>query len=201
MNYNENISYSTMFELGNGDIMQHTPFVKIGNKYFSVLTRYGSDLCLLGSKKIPMQPPAANTLTPSAAITGASANNGSFALISSTYPFLLRGYNPQGNIIFSKKISSSLYDNNLNWIDSYGFSLPSPKITYNHRNGNIFVIFPSNNEIWPFGSSNASINVIEVSPTGNFVNSFRLGIASIRKAGIFKKETNLKTHLRPFPSF
>jgi hypothetical protein len=174
-------SYSTVFEIANENMIQHQPYVKIGNNHFSLLTKYNSNLCLIGTKRIPI-PVSNNSSTtdpfPNASYTGASNNNGGFALITHSYPHILRNYDSQGNLIFSKTISTPFYDNNLTWCRNGVLDITRPKIVYSLENGNIFVLFATRNYNVPniAGARDITINVVEVSPIGNLVNSFKLSI-------------------------
>jgi hypothetical protein len=190
--HNSGQAYSTTYEIGNDIVITHTPFVKLGNNYFSLLTKYDKQLCPIETKKIPIPPfisasnnnslffPVSNSSIFNIAINGTSKSDGGFALISRSYPHILRNYNNQGNLIFSKIISTPFYD-----IGGAGtFPAPygdvtMPKVLANPDNNNLYVIFNSNfNAGYPIDNGEASpnINVIEISPSGNFVNSFRLQI-------------------------
>jgi Secretion system C-terminal sorting domain len=174
--------HSTTFEIGfNDNVIMHTPFVKIGNNYFSLLTRYDSYLCPLDTRRIPIPPPT-NSLPPdpleNVAYNGTSKSDGGFALVTNKYPHILRNYDNLGNIIFSKIISCPPILGN-SWPSNTIYESRA-KLLANPYNDNLYLIFGLN-DISVSGSTSTSassptIVVIEISPSGTLVNAFRLVI-------------------------
>ncbi|WP_309640225.1 T9SS type A sorting domain-containing protein [Flavobacterium sp.] len=177
-------AYATAFELANDQVMVHTPFVKLGNNYFSLLTKYDRQLCPIETKKIPIIP-SANYPTENVAYNGVSKSDGGFALITNVYPHVLRNYDNQGNLIFSKIISTPFYDTGgPNNFPGFGGDPTRPKLLANPNNNNIYVLFATNNSVYPYfnnGEVDPTINVIEISSLGTVVNSFRLAISYLHQ--------------------
>lgn len=177
--FTDNMHPTTTFEMGfNDDVVVHTPYVKMGNNYFSLLTKFENYLCPSWTKKIPIPPSTILTAVPrNVAYTGTSKSDGGFALITNAYPHILRNYDAQGNLIFSKIISSTFFNGAFPvGLDTY------PKLVANPDNNNLYLLFSTNENVGPYSGAYSSsptdptINVIEVSPTGSFINSFRITI-------------------------
>ncbi len=157
---------STTFEIANENVIVYTPSIQRGGSYYSVLSRFNSNLCYLGSKKVLEN--QSNLL-----YTGISKNDGGFATYSYTKPYVIRNYDSQGNLIFSKKLIDS------NTYSAMG-SPQYPRMVANPDTNNLYFAYREysnevNDSIQNFYGS-PLINIAEISSTGSVVNSFQFKI-------------------------
>ena len=161
---------SSTYVIGNEDVVVVSPMIEQNSSYFTMLSRYDKKLCYKGNTKISIPN------TPSGYVdiffNGTSKSDGGFALVSNSYPYIVRNYNNQGGLIFSKKISCPM---NPSYFSS------GAKIVANPYNNNLYVIFEDLDPIVNFDPmvnvyGSPLIKVIEISATGNFVNAFQIKI-------------------------
>ncbi len=157
---------SSTFEIANENVMVHIPIVNQNRNRYSVLSRFDSNLCYLGSKKIPEN-------IGREFYFGVSKNDGGFATNSWFPPYVIRNYDNQGNLLFSKKI----IDNNLYNPNRTGIY---PKIVANPDSNNLYFAYNQfSNETHdsiPNLIGSPLVNIIEISPTGSLVNAFQFKI-------------------------
>jgi hypothetical protein len=167
-------NFSSTYEIANENVIVHTPRVKLGNSFFSLLTKFNSNLCPISTVKIP--------LTSGLFLDGISKKNGGFAIVShkipqyggTNNPYFVRNYNNQGVLTFSKKLTDVTMGT------STGFK---PRLVCNPDNNHLFFIscdFEGVTDIinLPIGLNygSPSIKIVELSPTGNIVTQFKVTI-------------------------
>ena len=163
---------SSTFEIGNGDIMVHTPKVVLSgqpNVSYAALSRFGSDLCYKGSKLIPYPSYVSGLFS-----NAIPKNDGGFAIYTNSKPYIIRNYDNNANLIFEKEIT----DYNI-----YGTTMApqAPKMTVHPITNNLFFAYleysPETNANLVGFEGSPIINFIEISnTTGDIVNSFKLQI-------------------------
>lgn len=167
---NWNNNNSSTYVIGNEDIVVVTPMIEQNSNYFTMLTRYDKKLCYKGNTKISIpNSPAGYT---DIFLNGTSKSDGGFALVSNSYPYIVRNYNNQGGLLFSKKISCPM---NPSYFSS------GAKILANPYNNNLYVIFEDLEPVAnfdPFVNVYGSpvVKVVELSAAGALVNAFKITI-------------------------
>lgn len=161
---------SSTYVIGNEDVVVVTPMIEQNSNYFTMLTRYDKKLCYKGNTKIAIpNTPAGYT---DIFLNGTSKNDGGFALVSNSYPYIVRNYNSQGALLFSKKISCPM---------NPSYTSSGAKIVANPYNNNLYVIFEDLEPVAnfdPFVNVYGSpvVKVVELSTTGTLVNAFKVTI-------------------------
>lgn len=161
---------SSTYVIGNEDVIIVSPVVEQNGNYYTLLNRYDKKLCYKGNSKITIPNSAAGYVD--IFLEGTSKSDGGFALVSNSYPYLVRNYNNQGVLLFSKRISCPM---------NTSYFSGGAKIIAHPNTGNLFVLFEDLDPVAVFDPlvnvyGSPMIKVIEISPTGNLVNAFQIKI-------------------------
>lgn len=161
---------SSTYVIGNEDVVVVTPMIEQNSSYYTMLTRYDKKLCYKGNTKINIpNTPAGYT---DVFLNGTAKSDGGFALVSNAYPYIVRNYNSQGGLLFSKKISCPM---------NPSYTSSGAKIVANPYNNNLYVIFEDLDPVVTFDPmvnvyGSPSVKVVELSAAGALVNAFQIKI-------------------------